>query len=141
MERRHSWAVGWLPRGRSSYTLGGMVLGMGTVGRGIVGMLHEEAMFEMSPRDPSCMVGRCGEFWVCLGDSTLSPQASPCPPFFLAAEPPPLLHSGPCLSALLHPLRLHCQHASLQGHEKQPLLTKGWGALVSGGRSRSGMTV
>lgn len=113
----------------------------GDGGKGHRRTLHEEAMFEMFLRDPSCMAGRCGEFWVCLGDSALSPQASPCPPFFLAAEPPPLLHSGPCLSALLHPLRLHCHHASLQGHEKQPLLTKGWGALVSGGRSRSGMTV
>lgn len=130
---------GWLLRGMRShgaamFIRGTVWLGMGMVGRGrgLVGMLHEEV--------PSCMAGRCGEFWVCLDDSALSPRASPCPPFFLAAEPPPLLHSGPCLSALLHPLRLHCQHASLPGHEKQPLLTKGWGALVSGGRSRSRMT-
>lgn len=64
-----------------------------------------------------------------------------CSPFFLAAMPPPLLHSGTWLSAPLPPLRLHCQHSSLQGHAKEPLLTKGWGALVFGGRSRSKMTV
>lgn len=45
------------------------------------------------------------------------------------------------MSALLPPLRLHCQHRSLQGYEKEPLPTKSWGALVSGGRSRSRMTV
>jgi hypothetical protein len=84
--------------------------------------------------------GRLGAVYTLV---TVSPpsRASLCSPFFLAAEPPPLLHSGTCLSALLPPLRLHCQHASLQGHEKLPLLTKGWGALVFGGRSRSRMTV
>lgn len=45
------------------------------------------------------------------------------------------------MSALLPPLRLHCQHRSLQGHEKEPLPTKSGGALVPGGRSRSRMTV
>lgn len=67
--------------------------------------------------------------------------ASLCSPFFLAAVPPPLLHSGTWLSAPLPPLRLHCQHSSLQGHEKEPLFTKSWGALVFGGRSHSKMTV
>lgn len=28
------------------------------VGRDLVGRLHEEVVFEMSPRDSSCMVGR-----------------------------------------------------------------------------------
>lgn len=78
----------------------------------MVGRPHEEAVFERSLRDPSCMAGRHGEFWapvvvgrlgkhglggesgwgccVCLGDSALSRPHLTLFPFLPGSRAPSL---------------------------------------------------